>query len=449
MTGSRPENEFPLNRFGYPAITYNDAAGDEARPFFPPLNHNIKADVAIIGGGHVGLSTALYLAGLAKTAGKEIRIVLVDAGRIGAGPSGKSAGHISGLQAEDSDVIAHCGKALGEKLIAAAAKGPALVRDIAGKYGIPCDLRNGYMSIDNRNGQEIIVDGVLGGIDPYPFVLGQAKAARGLGVEIYENTKASALREENGGCAVLTPNGTISASCAVGAGAHLMGETIKAFEPLRRKTIEFLVSTIITPPLPESVLQAVMPGNAETRFPFSNENRDVAFGSIDRAGRIVFGAGASVGMPNVAAIEAKLHGLFPRLRESYFQAAGQPLECRPFVEGEKLDFTAELLPDVGVIGAGNRVFYAHALGGHGVATGTLLGKAIAEKIWGGMTKNPALGETLDLFASVKHFRMPSSKPLRWLAGAISLCLSRHETADRLFLRPSIRFLARLFPVLQI
>lgn len=62
---------------------------DSAMPEFGPLREEISADVAVLGGGIVGITTALLLQE------RGLDVVLVEAGRLGAGVSGHTTAKVS------------------------------------------------------------------------------------------------------------------------------------------------------------------------------------------------------------------------------------------------------------------------------------------------------------------------------------------------------------------
>ena len=64
-------------------------------PEEPALTGDAEADVAIVGGGYTGLWTALTL----KQRDPALRVVVLEAERVGLGPSGRNGGFCHGLWA--------------------------------------------------------------------------------------------------------------------------------------------------------------------------------------------------------------------------------------------------------------------------------------------------------------------------------------------------------------
>ncbi len=381
-----------------------------------PLQHYIPTDrrrktVVIVGGGYTGLSAALHL-----SANKKMRVIVLDAGRIGGGPSGKSAGHVCVLEKGDQETLAYCGQKLGQKLVTASKEGMTLVRDLVRQYTIGCDLRDGYMTV-KTDGTQIIESGGQFGIAPYPYILGLARAAQKAGVALYENTPVTGLFDNGSSHLVILERGIpIQADYIVASGGHRMMEAIPLLRPLRAKTTELRISMIASDPLPASVLQTVMIQNAITRYPFANEAIDVAYGSLTRNNVLVFGTEAhALYDPNPKAIRQALFKMFPTLEETYWKKTGQELVTRPCVSAEKINYTSSLLPLVGRMGEAGTILYAAGLGGHGIALGTLLGKAVAEKVI--QLSDPSLSQrelVFDQFAAVPQHWLPASEPLRSL-----------------------------------
>src|SRR2546422_1004680 len=61
-------------------------------PAAPPLEGDVEADVAIVGGGYTGLWTALTL----RRRELALRVVLLEASLCGDGPSGRNGGFLHG-----------------------------------------------------------------------------------------------------------------------------------------------------------------------------------------------------------------------------------------------------------------------------------------------------------------------------------------------------------------
>ena len=201
---------YPRGRDG--AIIANSVEVTEAaRPHFEaaPLSDTDDGRPAIIilGAGYTGLSAALKLAELRQARGVRARIIHLDARRIGDGPSGKSAGHICGLQARPGDLESHFGPSLAGRLIAAANEAPSLVRSRIAQHEIPCNLRDGYIFIRRDGTQTLETGSSQFSIDPYPYVLGLAFACCKAGVEIHEKTEVVAILDKPGGCEVSIAGG--------------------------------------------------------------------------------------------------------------------------------------------------------------------------------------------------------------------------------------------------
>jgi glycine/D-amino acid oxidase-like deaminating enzyme len=295
-----------------------------------------------------------------------------------------------------------------------------LIRARVGGHAIPCDLRDGYVYI-RRDGSQTVLTGTKDfAINPYPFLLGLTFAAQDAGVEVHENTQVTRIAEDAGGCVVTVGTGEeIEATHVIATGGHRMAVRITLLRPLRSRTAELRVSTLITEPVPESVLHHIMPVAGGRRFPFANDALDIAYGNVDQHGRITFGASATaLHDPDFSAIARIMHAIFPDLASRFKASVGHPLRWRPLVVAERLCFTRDQLPNVGIIGYHQRVFYVHALGGHGLAIGTMLGEAVARKTWGAFCHGIATDPVFDDFAAIPHGWVPQWQPARVMTTAL-------------------------------
>ena len=125
----------------YPASWYADTA--DPLPQFPRLKGDTSADIAVIGGGFTGLSTALH------AAQKGYDVVLIEAHRVGFGASGRNGGQVSGGQRQDQDVLerAH-GRDDARKLWDISLQSVALVRSLIAAYGMNALWRDGVAHAD-------------------------------------------------------------------------------------------------------------------------------------------------------------------------------------------------------------------------------------------------------------------------------------------------------------
>ena len=206
-----------------------------ARPEpFPLLQGESRVDVCIVGGGFMGLSTALTLAE------KGVSVAVLEAAEIGWGASGRNNGLVApGLKRDPWEVRKILGTESGDRLLRYSNDAPDAVFKLIEEHAIDCDLnRGGWIQaahskralpqIEKRVVEwqalgaavEIIpVDKVSaalgtdfyagasryaggGSINPLAFVYGLAAAASVAGARIYEQSPAADIRRENGKWAV-------------------------------------------------------------------------------------------------------------------------------------------------------------------------------------------------------------------------------------------------------
>src|SRR5882757_2790326 len=232
---------------------YADA---EPRPFWlaalparepsPPLRGAAEADLCIVGGGFTGLWAALH----AKADDPERDVVLLEAGTIGCGASGRNGGFVLGSLTHGlENGLARFGdeiellERLGRVNLA------GLVADIE-RHGIDCDLeptgeltpsiapyQDGWAAetaaVYGRFGYDVEVfadaaamraevDSPLyrggawvkdagGVLDPAKLAIGLFEAARRAGVRVHEGTAVESLEEDGDRVAVRAAGGTLSA----------------------------------------------------------------------------------------------------------------------------------------------------------------------------------------------------------------------------------------------
>lgn len=413
------DHPLPLNVHGHPAVTFPDVAHELARPRMDTLDpFDSKFDLVIIGGGYTGLSAALH----AKQANPNYRVLLLEADHVGAHASGKSGGHVcGGFQAQEAEIFKTHGVALGRNLLAVADQGPGLVRALIAHHQINCDLRDGYVVV-NANGTKDVSRGGDFGIDPYPYVLGLAQAARDAGVKIVEQTQVTSIKEigQRLQIAVAGRDNPIVAHYAIAAGGHAMGRTIPELKRATlNRTVDLILAPVITEPLPQRVIDAIMPEWGGQRYPSCDAKREVEYWTVDRSNRLIFGsrvaADAATSEKRIGQVAADMVRRFPNLPAEFRRDTGRELKVGPFFAGTTLNFTADLMPNVGQSPASPRVLYINGLGGHGIALGTLLGKEAVNKVAAMATQQPERGAVFDDFAKLQHRWIPAAALPRRLA----------------------------------
>jgi gamma-glutamylputrescine oxidase len=419
-----------------PPSFYRLAVADA--PEFAPFEGSRKADVCIVGGGFTGLSAAIHLA----DAGADV--VLLEAGRIADGASGRSGGQIhSGQRQNQLWLERRFGFERAKLLWDMAEEAKALVRGLIVRFAIPCDLRAGVIealhkpallgeaatlveALSGRYGYDLVTlldraqtaealgsqlyagairDRGGGHLDPYRFALGLARAAAGLGARIHENSPAVSLGRESGPV-VRTGQGDIRANHVIVATNGRSG----SFETITRRRIVGVNSfVVVTEPLGAEG-DAILPGGesaADSRFVVRYWRK-----TPDR--RLIFGGGeSSAGRvpPDVASF------VRPHLLEVYPRLAQTPLAHG---WGGVVSVTLPRLPFVREIAPA--VFAAGGYSGQGVALAPFVGKLLAEA---------ALGrpERLAAFSEIPIPALPF--PIWLRRGLVTLAVWRGQLSDRL------------------
>lgn len=189
---------------------------------YPPLTQDISTEVAVLGGGLVGISTAWQL----KQAG--MKVVLIEADRICQGVSGHTTAKITSLHSLTyATLLKDFGLELAQQYADANETAIKTMKNMVQSMGIACDFQEKsayvYTCVDNFIAQiedeakAVAQLGLPGALDQEPglpfavkaairfdgqgqfhprkFALALANAIPGAGCEIYENTPVTGVEE--------------------------------------------------------------------------------------------------------------------------------------------------------------------------------------------------------------------------------------------------------------
>jgi glycine/D-amino acid oxidase-like deaminating enzyme len=385
---------------------------------YPELRENVSVDVCIVGAGFTGVATALTLAE------RGYSVAVVEANRVGWGASGRNGGQlingISGL----AKIQQRYGDGIADMLWDLRWRGHDIVRERVARYAIDCDLRDGFVEAavkprhvkaleawaaemerrrfphpwelwDRAKTREMLgTEGYIGGfvsyrdghLHPLNLCIGEARAAHGLGVRIFEQSPV--IRIEHGARpAVITANGRVQADSVV-----LAGNAYHFLEPRRLANLVFPAGSFImaTEPLAEEVIREINP--LDLAVCDMNEILDYYRLSPDR--RLLYGGRCNYSGRDPRSIKATL---LPRMLDLYPQLKGVRID---YEWGGKIGIVLNRVPLLGRI-EGN-VYYCQGYSGHGVNATHILGEVTADAIAGTL-------EAFDLFAKYPHVRIPGSQ----------------------------------------
>src|ERR1700723_1048127 len=235
------------------ANLYQDTA-EPAAPT-PPLDGDVRTDVAVVGGGITGLSTALHLA--EGGAG----VVLLEAEEPGWGASGRNGGQVNpGLKHDPDAVEREFGRDLGGRMNAFAGAAPALVFDLIERHGIRCGApRHGAPRAAVRPERGAMLDRRGGDLNPLSYARGLVRAALGAGAAVHGGTRALGMQRNGALWRIQTARGFVSAPQVVLA---TNGYTDDLWPNLRRTIVPLFGAIAATDALPDAIARGIMPSRA-------------------------------------------------------------------------------------------------------------------------------------------------------------------------------------------
>ena len=375
------------------------ARGAPPRLTAPPLRGSVKADVAIVGGGYTGLSTALHL----SAAG--VACVVLEAREVGWGGSGRAFGQVVPYAKHDhAHVLAHFGNDWGERMIAMLASGPDLVFELVERHGIACDaVRNGLIFaahtpanaemlekrakfwqarnapvafLDAAGVTELtgstyypaaVVDRRGGCVEPISYARGLGHAAVKAGVRIFEASRVTRLDRRGERWLARAGDGEVEADTVVLA---TDAYTDALWPGLQRSLIPLRGYHLATAPLSENLRKTIMPGGQS----LTDTRRLYSAIRLRSDGRLQVSTDGPSFDANAGAFLGKavrrIQNLFPQLGEPVWQS-----EVAGWV-----GMTTDQYPHLHNLAPG--AWAAVGLSGRGIAFGTLLGRELTKRILG-------------------------------------------------------------------
>ncbi|MBB3772678.1 glycine/D-amino acid oxidase-like deaminating enzyme [Angulomicrobium tetraedrale] len=285
-----------------------------AEPAGERLDGDLRVDVAVVGGGITGLSSAYHLA----KAG--VRVALVEAHGFGWGASGRNGGQVNpGLKHEPAEIERTFGPELGARMVAFAFTAPDKVFQLVSEAGIACEARRtgtlraafsaGSVAFLERATAELqrrgmpvewldreavaqatgttrytaaALDRRGGALNPLAYSRGLARAAAGAGARLFSHTPALSLARISDGWMLATPTGQIRAARVI-LGTN--GYTDDLWPGLKRAVVPVFSGIIASEPLAEREAARILPGR---HVLYEHESITVYY-RLDAANRLLMG----------------------------------------------------------------------------------------------------------------------------------------------------------------
>lgn len=405
---------------------------------YPVLEGAKSADICVVGAGFTGVSTALTLAE------RGFSVALVEANRVGWGATGRNGGQIINGISGLSKIQKKHGNGIADMLWDLKWRGNDIIYERVEKYDIQCDIKSGFLEVATSPKQVAWLDEYVeerekhnfphryeiwdrektrtnlgtdayhggficyrdGHVHPLNLCIGEARAAHNLGVQIFEQSPVTGI-EHGARPRVKTATGYVEADSVV-----LAGNAYSLLEPKYLSNLVFPAGSYIigTEPLADEVVNEINPMDVAV----CDLNNVVDYYRLSGDKRLLYGGACNYSGRDPASIKSFI---LPRMLKIYPQLKDVRID---FEWGGKIGIVLNRIPAVGRIN--KNVYYCQGFSGHGVSATHVLGEVMADAVGGTMDR-------YDLFADMKHFRLPGSQ---WIGNQIiALGMLFYKIKDKL------------------
>ena len=400
-------------------------ASAHPRADHPALRGSTEADVCIVGGGLAGLSAALELAQ------HGLRVVVLEAQRVGWGASGRNGGQaLAGYASEMEPFEQQLGRDAAQQAWTMSCEALELMRTRIAQHHIDCDWTPGAMTVAvtpkkardlrawvdamqrdyaahhlqwlDADATRAVIDtqrycgGVLdpsgGHVHPLNYTLGLARAASAAGAVLHEHSEVLQVQPGRPGerARVRTAAGDVQCDWVLLAGNVNLGTLAPS---LARRVMPVGTYIVATEPLGKARADTLIRNRAavcDSQFVL-----DYYRTSADH--RLLFGGRVSYSTRTprdlAATMRTGMLRVFPQLGDVRVTHAW----------GGFVDITMNRAPDFGRLS--RDVLYLQGFSGHGLALTGLAGKLAAEAIRGQAGR-------FDLFTRLQHRAFPGGDAMR-------------------------------------
>jgi glycine/D-amino acid oxidase-like deaminating enzyme len=370
-----------------------------APPPRPPLAGDFGADVLIVGGGYTGMWTAWQL----LCQDPDLRVVLLEAGRCGFGPSGRNGGFLESMWFSQHAMASQFGAGPARAVAETSRESVPLVGDFCEAEGVDAWYRPASMLIvstapaqddvgaETVDGEEVfaldreqlrarcaspvfrrgVEQRTNATVQPARLAFGLRERLIGRGAQIFEGSPVGALRTTSNGVVAETASGRVTARHAVVAVNAASGR----LRPLRHRLTVGSSHIVLTEPVPEVLEElgwtggeAITDGRALLHYTRTTRDGRIAFGWA--GGRMAAGSRTNGRMevdPEVVdQARRDLVRFFPQLEGRRIEHAwGGPIDVAP-----------THLPSVVTL-PGGRAHAAFGFTGNGVGPSHFFGRILA------------------------------------------------------------------------